>query len=308
MTFPARSAHLRIGSTTLTYLPDGHGVHPAATVFPEADRSVLHDYLDDEGQVILSFGSFLLRTGGRRILVDLGMGAADFRIPGVGRIRSGSLLESLAGEGLSPQDIDTVVYTHLHRDHVGWTSDVSAHPADPDGPASAPAALTFPRARHLVAEAEWTYWTKEADADAGGPDPRGVLEPLGDVVGFLGDGDEVAPGVTVRLTAGHTPGHLALEVTDPDGPGSERVLIVGDVLHSAAQIAEPGWSFFADVDARLALTTREKVLAEPGTILAAGHFSGQVFGRVEHSTSGTTWLPHPTEDRPPAGGGVGSGS
>ncbi|MEU9285518.1 MBL fold metallo-hydrolase [Streptomyces sp. NPDC048275] len=90
-------------------------------------------YLED-GQLILSFGSFLIRAGGRRILVDLAVGKVDVDLPGVARLKGGSLLQNLAAEGLSTDGIDTVVYTHLHLDHVGWTSDVAPLPNAPARP------------------------------------------------------------------------------------------------------------------------------------------------------------------------------
>src|SRR2546430_11091180 len=92
-----------------------------------------------------------------RILVDLAMGPVDFAIPGLGRVRGGDLLSSLAEEGLTPSDIDTVVFTHLHPDHVGWTTGGAG---DPTGAAAGPvgAGLTFARARHLVGGQEGAAW------------------------------------------------------------------------------------------------------------------------------------------------------
>jgi len=88
-------------------------------------------------------------------------------VPELASFTGGTLLKSLAAEGLSPDDIDTVVFTHLHHDHVGWTSNIA--PA-PNGGSQQPAtALTFSRARHLVAGAEWDYWNGTAEMT--GPDP-----------------------------------------------------------------------------------------------------------------------------------------
>lgn len=288
MPLPAQRAQLGVGATTVTYLPDGHGIHPAAVLFPRTGDPVRADRPDDGGQVTLSFGAFLLRTGERNILVDLGMGAVDGSLPGIGHVKGGSLLTSLAAEGLAAEDIDTVVFTHLHPDHVGWTSAASPLPAGAPDPA--PRGLAFPNARHCVAEAEWTYWTTGGGEN--GPDPRTVVEPLTGVIEFLSDAETVAPGVTVHATPGHTPGHLAVAVADPEDPGTERVLIVGDVLHCVAQVAEAELSFYSDVDPRQALAVRKQILASPRTILAAGHFADHVFGHVEHTASGMTWVPH----------------
>lgn len=270
---PAQRSQLTLGATTITYLPDGFSALDPEIMFPGADWSAHPGHLHD-GRLVLSFGSFLIRTGGRNILVDLGAGQADADLPNVGRTQGGLLLDSLAGEGLSRDDIDTVVYTHLHRDHVGWTTDVSPFASTP----RAPTGLTFRRARHLLSEPEWRYWSRPSAT--GGPDPKLILEPLDGAVEFVSDGDEIAPGVRVLSLPGHTPGHIAITVRDPAGDAPESVVIVGDVMHSAAQVSAPGLTFATDVDRAQARAAREHVLTRPATVIAAGHFTGAVFGRV----------------------------
>lgn len=83
------------------------------------------EFLGAEGRFPVSIGSFLVRTADRAILVDLGLGAVDFAVPELATFRGGRLLDSLAAEGLTPDEIDTVFFTHLHHDHVGWTSNVA---------------------------------------------------------------------------------------------------------------------------------------------------------------------------------------
>lgn len=85
--------------------------------------------------------------------MDLAVGKIDVDVPGVAQLKGGSLLRNLAEEGLSADDIDTVLYTHLHLDHVGWTSDVAPLPNTPA--TNSPTGLTFARARHLMSEDEW---------------------------------------------------------------------------------------------------------------------------------------------------------
>lgn len=239
-----------------------------------------HDaLLDERGWFPVSIGSFLIRAADRVVLVDLGLGAVDFVLPDVAEFRGGGLPAALAAEGLSPGDVDTVVYTHLHHDHVGWTTDVAPAPNAPTG--RAVTGLTFPSARHLVSEAEWAHW--RGTAELVGPDPVAVQAPLSGVIRFAGDGDVVAPGVRLLATPGHTPGHTSLEVTDPGGDDPRRVIILGDVMHCQVQVTESRWSFAFDVDPDQGVATREQLLKEledDRTILAGGHFAGQVFGRV----------------------------
>lgn len=159
MVKPALRAQIAIGETTVTYLPDGEGWLDPAAFFPCSmpDGWATHsEFLDEHGRFPVSIGSFLIRTGGRSVLVDLGLGAVDYAIPEVASFKAGALVRSLAAEGLSPADVDTVVYTHLHHDHVGWTSDVAPAPHFPDG--RKVGGLTFHGARHLVSEAEWRHW------------------------------------------------------------------------------------------------------------------------------------------------------
>ncbi|MER5520003.1 MBL fold metallo-hydrolase [Streptomyces sp. NPDC002763] len=284
---PAKRSRISVGDTTITYLPDGFGAHNPDTLFPGVDWTTRPGHLDD-GQLILTFGSFLIQAGGQRILVDLATGKIDVDVLGIAHLEGGALLKSLAAEGLSAADIDTVVYTHLHLDHVGWTSDVAPLPGAPA--AHAPSGLTFARARHLMSEAEWRYWTTR-EADLGGPDAEAVLKPLTGVVEFVAGGDTIAPGVTVEATPGHTPGHLAVVVRDPSGAGTEEVWIVGDIVHSPAQIADPGLAFASDVAPGQARQVRDRVLGRPDTVIAAGHFTDEVFGRVTRDGDGRRWTP-----------------
>ena len=140
----------------------------------------------------MSFGALVIRTGAHRIMVDLGMGPVDLDIPDIGRVRGGDLLSSLAQEGLGPADIDTVVFTHLHHDHVGWTG--RAVQAGDEGAGPGAVGLTFGGARHLVGAAEWHHW--HGGNRPGGPDPAAVMNRLAGRIELLHDRDELAPAST----------------------------------------------------------------------------------------------------------------
>lgn len=291
MVSPAPRAQVAIGDTTITYLPDGHGLLDPRAAFPGSgpDGWAAHaEFLDADGRFPVSVGSFLIRGHGRVILVDLGLGAVDFEVPGLASFRGGDLLTSLAAEDLRPEDVDTVMFTHLHHDHVGWTSDVAPAPNAPRGRTAT--RLTFARARHLVAEAEWRHWS--GTAEVVGPDPAAVQSPLSGRIGFVADAEEIAPGVRVLATPGHTPGHSSLIVTDPSGADPRRLVVLGDVMHCQVQVAESHWSFRFDADPEQGVRTREQMLKDletPGTILAGGHFAGHVFGRVLPPAARRSW-------------------
>ncbi|GLZ82066.1 MBL fold hydrolase [Actinorhabdospora filicis] len=234
----------RVGSITVTYLPDGYGLLEPAAAFPAWTGAAT--------RLPVSVGSFLIATADRLLLVDLGLGPVAFDVPGFASFSSGALPDSLAAEGHRPADVDTVLFTHLHHDHVGW-------------------AEAFTHARYVVAEAEWRHW-HGTDSPVG-PSPA-IQDALAARVEFAADGDEVAPGVRVLAAPGHTPGHLAVEIAD----GGERLLIIGDALHTRAQVAAPSLCFAFDADPGEAQRTREKLLADD-VPFAGGHFTGTVFGR-----------------------------
>ncbi|MFI6447250.1 MBL fold metallo-hydrolase [Kitasatospora sp. NPDC050543] len=295
MVQPALRAQIAIGETTVTYLPDGEGWLDPAAFFPCSmpDGWATHsEFLDEHGRFPVSIGSFLIRAGGRSVLVDLGLGTVDYVIPDVASFKAGALVKSLAAEGLSPADVDAVVYTHLHHDHVGWTSDIAPAPHFPAG--REVGGLTFHEARHLVSEAEWRHW--EGRGTFPGPDAKSVQAPLDGVVAFVVDGEEIAPGVRILSTPGHTPGHSSLIVTDPSGADSRRLIILGDIMHCQVQITQDQWTCVFDDDPEQGLRTRARLLMEledGDTLLAGGHFAGHVFGRVVPPALRRTWAGGP---------------
>lgn len=276
---PAPSRTIAVGDISITYLPDGEGHFEPVGMFPasesDPDGWKRHSrWLDDDGRVVVTIGAFLIRTAGRNVLVDLGLGEADIEIPGFATATSGKLLQNLAAEGLSPADVDTVLYTHLHSDHTGWTSGGSG--------------LTFPNADHLIGdEAEIAYWRANADAPFA-PPVDSVLDPISPRLGTCSDGQTVAPGVTVRATPGHTPGHQSVIVSS----GAERAVLLGDVAHCPAQLPEQEWSVLFDVDPVTARATRERVLDElEGTDTPVGccHFPESAFGRIVRGEGVRYW-------------------
>lgn len=227
----------------ISFVADSEVRGCAGDFFPGSDWTSHTDLLDDAGRVVANVGSFLVRTGSHVLLVDLGLG------PG------GALLDNLAEQGVAPADVDVVVFTHLHRDHVGWTG-------------------AFPNAKYLVDQREWDYWC--ARPGGVGPDAERVLAPMARNLAFL---SHLPAGVQAIATPGHTPGHTSLLITDPHT--ADRVLILGDLLHSRAQFDEPGWRFRSDVDPGLAIRQRIDVLGQyrdGRTTIAGGHFAGNVFG------------------------------
>jgi len=269
---------IAVGDIRLTFLPDGEAHFSPTLIFPASNEAAWQAYrglLDNEGRYVTTLGGFLIETGTRKIVVDLGLGDVSLAIPEFVWARGGCLLESLEQAGVSPQEVDTVIYTHMHSDHAGWTT------------SGEECALTFANARHLVGRGEWEFWRDNPDA-AFAPDAESVLSPLAGRIDTASDGQVIAPGVNLRATPGHTPGHQSVIISS----GSARAVILGDVLHCPAQIVEPEWSVPGDVDPDLAHRTRDRLLAElegSETIVGCGHFPGAVFGRVLHGVGKRSW-------------------
>lgn len=189
----------------------------------------------DEGEWILHFHCFLIRDRkGHVTLVDTGIGPTSTWAPAPGRLHS-----ELAAAGVAPADVGTVIITHLHSDHAGGTF--------LDG------APVFANARHVVQRAELVG--------------NGFLDPVKELLHVVDGDEEVAPGVVVRLTPGHTPGHQSVEVGE--------FTMVGDVLHHPVQLADPSIRYVYDDDSDLAAKTRLELvgrLRAQGALLGTSHF------------------------------------
>lgn len=192
----------------------------------------------------LAVRCFVLRSGGRTILVDAGVGpetAPAFAWSG-GR---GALPAELETAGLSPDDVDVVVITHVHDDHLGWTVGEGT-----DRP-------LFARARHLIHPADW-----ELMASASDPEDRDIFEatlaPIERawLLELAADRVALTPELTLVHAPGHTPGHQVVLI-DSDGA---RAIVSGDLVNHPAQLLQPGLNGTSDGDPPLAAATRRAFL------------------------------------------------
>lgn len=277
---PAPLSSITVGDIHLTYLPDGE-MHAVATAFfpttSEEAWQAHRQWLDDDGRIVANIGGFLIESGDRKILVDTGFGEQAVEIPDLVKAWSGKFLDSLKQTGVTPDQVDTVIYTHLHADHCGGTSQE----------AGGQRSLTFPNARHLAGTAEWEHWVANPDAPFA-PDPVAARGPLENRLETTSDGQVIAPGVNVRATPGHTPGHVSVVLSS----GPARAIILGDVFFCPAQLAEPEFSLVFDVDPTLARRIQDQMMAElEGTdiAVACGHFAESVFGRVLQAEGRRAW-------------------
>lgn len=236
------------------------------------------EFLED-GQAQLYYGCFVVRSQGKTILVDTGMGPGPH--PDRGN-RTGHLFEELRtllippdlakNTNVGPSDeVDFVVHTHLHADHVGWNIRLS-------GGIPAP---YFRKARYLVPKLDWEHFTKP-EVLPSAPQVKNNVMPLQRLRRMdLVEGEyHITEEVTTLPTPGHTPGHQAILISSQ----GEKAMIVGDVLHSPVQVSEPSWCAGVDLDKDQSRRSREALLEraeKEGYVIAAGHFHpSQHIGKV----------------------------
>jgi glyoxylase-like metal-dependent hydrolase (beta-lactamase superfamily II) len=219
----------------------------------------------------LDIGCYLVRSRGRTILVDTGIGPASTALSAFLQTE-GRLLAALRAEGVSPDEVDMVILSHLHADHVGWNVQ------EEDGRAR----LTFPRARYLVHAADWAAFQRpEVQQNSPFPFVDQLVTPLLTLGGLelTSDGRAVTDELTLLHTPGHTPGHQSVLVVS----GGERAILWGDAIVHPAQVTEPEWAFFQDMDGAHAAQTRRRLLDRveaEGMTVAACHFPAGGFGRL----------------------------
>ena len=258
---------IHVGAISIQPVFDGTAVLDTS-LFDGADFTEHQHLLADDGRLHVPVGAFLVRTGDRTVLLDAGVGEVHDEM-----FDGGALLDELSLLGVTVDEIDTIVISHLHSDHCGWL--------DRDG------GPTFPNATVHIGAADWQHFVVDAQ---GGRRRAERLRTLEDRVELV-DGDEsaIAPGITTRSTPGHTPGHISAVISS----GQERMIVLGDALHCPAQLTNAEWQFFYDVDRELAVRTRRQLLRdaeEPGTSVLPCHFPGMQAARLVPATGERRWV------------------
>lgn len=284
-----------VGDTSITKIDETEGdwvpvefmLHalPGATAAEiEAIDWLRPDYLDD-GKLNIVTHSLLVETPTHKIVVDTGIGNGKERIADVfDHLDSGYLGRF---EGVWPrEDVDGVLLTHLHLDHVGWNT-IAA-----DDGTWVP---TFPNARYYIVGDEYEHWkVLAADPDA----PRSYsefgwtmidavavfedsLQPVEDagLIELVEPEATVVPGVSLISTPGHSPAHVSVLIED----GGEQAVITGDLFHTAAQIARPEWYVEMDSDPELGTRSRLAFLerfADSPTLVIGTHLGSPTAGHL----------------------------
>ncbi len=240
------------------------------------------NYADPDGTLRISIHAYVVESQGRRIIVDTCIGNDKPRSMENWNKMNTPFLERLAEAGFTPEQIDFVLCTHLHLDHVGWNTRWNAKKWVP----------TFPNARYIFGRLEWEHWSNESRGKGNMEVPQPLYEDLDVAIR-----DSVLPVVEAGLhdlvetdhrlteevslfpTPGHTPGHVAVSIRSK----GKQAVITGDLMHNPVQIADPGICSNFDVDKAVGLETRRAFIGKhvDQDILVLGtHFATPSGGHI----------------------------
>ena len=267
-------------------------IFDAQYFFPGLTDDVLDDVrpaaltsgsLDPSGELVLAVQSYVVRTPRLTAVVDtcVGNDRPYPHLPPWDRLRLTTYAGGLARLGLTPSDVDVVVNTHLHGDHVGWNTTLVDGRWVP----------TFPNARYLFVREELEHWQAVHAATPTAPVADSVLPVLaGGQAEVVPPDHQLDDGVRLVHTPGHTPGHVVVRVD-----GTQRgAVITGDLVHSPVQLLHPDLTMLLDDDPEEAVATRRRVLAEvqrEQLLLCSGHFPLPSVGTLDARAEGFVWAP-----------------
>jgi glyoxylase-like metal-dependent hydrolase (beta-lactamase superfamily II) len=285
--FPYR---FTVGAFDCLVVQDGTFAYPyPAQLFfanaPEAERKqTLRAHAIDPDQwdeYVSPYPSVVIETNDQTILIDTGAGDLA---PTTGNLQS-----NLRDGGFDAEDIDTVMLTHGHPDHIGGCVDDDGKPA-------------FPNARYVLPDSEWEFWTSEPDLSDLGVDeeiktllrevPQKVLPAVEEQLDRI-DADtetEIVPGVRALPAPGHSPGHMAVSVASED----DRLLHLVDTVLHPIHLEHPEWHAALDHDPDQLVETRKRLLEEAATEsvpVLAYHFPARGLGHISRAVEAWEWQP-----------------
>jgi glyoxylase-like metal-dependent hydrolase (beta-lactamase superfamily II) len=259
---------------------------PAPIFFANAPKEHLKKALKDHNLDILKwkeyvspYPSVLINTGQHRVLVDTGEGNLE--------PTTGKLIPNLRAEGVMPEDIDTVILTHAHPDHIGGNIDSEGKPA-------------FPNARYVLTRDEWNFWipkpnltaldVSESDKELLIKCAHDYLLPIQNQVELVNYEKEIVPGIWAVSAAGHTPGHMAVSITCDN----RQLLCIGDTLIHPIHMEQPDWYIKYDLAPEQVIETRRRLLDRAATekvLVHVFHFPFPGLGYVIQKGDGWQWQP-----------------
>lgn len=264
---------MQIGDVVVEPIYDGVMRAPATVFYggTDAQQWAPHQrFLEPDGNIRFDLGGFLVRGRAERVvLVDCGLGPRSGLVRnGAGSFEGGELLNSLAKHHVQPKDITDVVFTHLHFDHVGWASNEGVN--------------VFPNATFRCDGRDWEHFRENERVQP-------ILSPVADRLETWDGSGPLLPGVDTMSAPGHTPGSTIVVFSS----GTQRGLLLGDVVHCPVELLDDEWAGVGDTDPELARRTRVALARElegTDTPVAAAHFPGLVFGRLLAAEGKRQWV------------------
>lgn len=270
----SRIARKKFGASEVIAITDG-ATELESELFPNADSDRVGRLLAAAGKsgIETNFNAYLVEHNGSKILVDCGAGVEFGPV-------AGNLMEGLTEVGVSTNDINTIVFTHLHADHIGGA-------LGPNGEAA------FPKAKIITSKQELAYWrglegNDDLDENVGNwlALSKKLLSAYEGKIRTVEAGCEIADGIRFVSLIGHTPGHQGVEF-ESEG---ESLVLMGDLLVAPdMQLPEPDIQCNFDVDKEMAAKTRTNMLEElasNGKLCSGSHFLRPAIGHIEHADDG----------------------
>jgi glyoxylase-like metal-dependent hydrolase (beta-lactamase superfamily II) len=283
----APSYRFQIGSLACAVVSDGTHTYcdPAQLLFANVPQKRLDQalrkhglYLENWNELVSPYPALLIRTDRHLVLVDTGAGSGT---------TTGQLIPNLKAERVALEEIDTVILTYAHPDHIGGNLDREGRP-------------TFSAARYVLSRAEWDFWTSGPDLSTlqiGEPSRQHLIAcaqhnllPFRDQLDLVKGETEVVPGIPVLSALGHTPGHVAVAVHS----AGAQLLYLSDVALHPVHLAQPGWHSAFDLVPEQALATRRRLLkraAVGGTMVHAFRFLWPGLGHIVSKGDAWVWQP-----------------
>jgi glyoxylase-like metal-dependent hydrolase (beta-lactamase superfamily II) len=272
-----------IGDVKITRIIESEAAWPGTWLLPDAtpDRIAkerqgkdwLSAFTDEKGKLRMSIHALVIESKGKRIIVDTCIGNDKVRSnPAWSKLQL-PFMSDLKNAGYTPDQIDNVVCTHLHVDHVGWNTKMVEGKWVP----------TFDNAQYIIGGTEWDYWSKFEGADMRDPVEDSV-RPVVDrgKAKLVESNHKITDEVWLEPTPGHTPGHHSVRISSK---GQEAV-ITGDLMHHPVQCAYPEWDDGFDSDGPMAKKTRRafcEKYADGNVVVFGTHFATPSCGKIEKS-------------------------
>jgi glyoxylase-like metal-dependent hydrolase (beta-lactamase superfamily II) len=275
---------IRLGDVEITRVVEvPRSTYPTSDMLPTSSADVIARhragwlgafYDSSTGDLGSRIQSYVVRTPDETVLIDACVGNDKKRENALWNMRRGTWLDDLRAAGVAPEDVDYVLCTHMHVDHVGWNTRLeNGRTIDGDAPSKV-WVPTFPRAAYVFVGEEWEFWKHESET---GKDHDGCIDDS--VIPIVEAGrarlveSTTAIGRYLRFepTPGHTPGHASVRLTTSAG----QAVFSGDLMHRVVQVAEPGWSSRFCNDRNEAAKTRRAFVeqhADSGVLVCAAHF------------------------------------